>query len=244
MNSDGIKKELQAAFPKVESAKEFFAKQNMLLTERYGFTPDNTRFAEGGCSDEINEPEYRFLGTIWGERFKFGGLAGYCHAGRSGLNAVSHHVPGVERDKNLLLVSGPHIGYHRGEWGKIQRSGQPELTTSCGSLTAVIQAGYDSVCNRPDDPLDRQQRTVELLMLPYLKECMQSGKTPGILEATRYLLQRIEQDLLTLVNEITAHFDGTIAVITGITINTEAGNFFSPSKTEVKENHGSHREHV
>ena len=59
----------------------------------------------------------------------FGGLAGYCHGGKSALGAVSHHVPEVEGEKNLLLVAGPHIGYHAGQWGKVPRPGQPDITT-------------------------------------------------------------------------------------------------------------------
>ena len=53
-------------------------------------------------SDEINEPEYLLMEQYWGERFKFGGLAGYCHGGKTGFQAVSHHVPEVFGRKNLL----------------------------------------------------------------------------------------------------------------------------------------------
>lgn len=69
-------KDIQVAFPNAEIGRIFFAKQNILLEEQYGFTPGNTRFAEGACCDEINEPEYQLLEHYWGERFKFGGLAG------------------------------------------------------------------------------------------------------------------------------------------------------------------------
>ena len=110
MKADDVKNKVRTVFPDAEIGRVYFAKQNILLEQQYGFTPDNTRFAEGGCSDEINEPEYQFLQTYWGERFKFGGLAGYCHGGRTALSAVSHHVPAVGGSKNLLLVAGPHIG--------------------------------------------------------------------------------------------------------------------------------------
>ena len=45
------------------------------------------------CSDEINEPEIVSMAQYWGERFNFGGLAGYCHGGSTGLGAVLHHIP-------------------------------------------------------------------------------------------------------------------------------------------------------
>ncbi len=234
MNIDELKKEIRTVFPSAEIGRIFFARHNILLEERYGFTPENTRFAEGGCSDEINEPEYQFLETYWGERFKFGGLAGYCHGGRSGLRAVSHHVPEVEGSRNLLLVSGPHIGYHRGEWGQIPRSGQRDITTCCGSLFAVLDAGYEEIRQRPEDPLDRQQRFVEQIVFPFLEKCHRSGSTPAILEATRYLMERIDSDLLHIIEDLKTEFDGQIAVITGITVNTEQGNFFEASRFEVR----------
>ena len=234
MDTQHLKKEIEPAFPNPEIGRIFFAKQNIQLEERYGFTPENTRFAEGGCCDEINEPEYQYLETYWGERFKFGGLAGYCHGGKSGLGAVSHHVPEIDGRKNLLLVGGTHIGYYRREWGKIPRRGQTEITTSCGSLSAVLQTGYETIKSRTIDPLDRQQNTVEQLMLPYIESCARADKAPDIVEATKYLMQIIDNDLLSIVQDIEASFGGQIAIITGITINTEHGNYFSPSRFEVR----------
>ena len=233
MKPEHLRNEIRIHFPNAEIGRTFFAKQNIYLEEQYGFTPENTRFAEGGCSDEINETEYKLLEQYWGERFKFGGLAGYCHGGRAGLNAVSHHVPEVAEGKNLLLVAGPHIGYDRGEWGKILRDGQSHITSACGLLAALVAEGYDTIRQKPADFLDRQRETVEQLMLHYLKKCAENGKSPDIIDATKYLMQRIDRDLPDLVNDLTTHFEGQIAVITGITINTEIGNYFSASKVEV-----------
>ena len=70
----------------------FLNKLNLFL-ENKEFTPHNARFAEGMCSDEINESELVLMENYWKGRFKFGGLAGYCHGGKTGIGAVSHHVP-------------------------------------------------------------------------------------------------------------------------------------------------------
>jgi len=225
--------EIRSVFPNAEVARLFFASQNILLEQQYGFTPQNTRFAEGGCCDEINEPEYQLLENYWGERFKFGGLAGYCHGGKTGLTAVSHHIPQTDGKKNLLLVAGPHIGFHQGQWGQVPRKGQPEVTASCGSLATVLQTGYETIRRKPDDPLDRQQQAVEQLMLPYLEKCSRQGRQPDMVEATRYLAQCIDNDMLSLVRGLESSFQGQIALITGITINTAAGNFFSVSYFKV-----------
>ncbi len=234
MKAERLKKEVRTHFPNAEFGRVYFSRQNILLEEKYGFTPQNTRFAEGGCCDEINESEYEFLESYWGERFKFGGLAGYCHGGRSALGAVSHHVPEQDGKKNLLLVAGPHIGVHRGQWGQVARRGQPDPTTCCGSLCAVLQAGLETVRQKSADPLDRQQHTVEQILLPFLEQSSQTDQPPSVEKATRFLMERIDTDLLRIVGDLEAGFDGQIAVITGITINTELGNFFEVSRFEVR----------
>ena len=220
--------------PKASTASEFFNQVNQLLTERHGFTPGNTRFAEGACSDEINEPELERLEQHWGERFKFGGLAGYCHGGRTGLGAVSHHVPEEDGQRNLLLVGGPHIGWHDGEWGEVLRVGQAETTTSCGALMAIVEAGYAGLQAKTMDPLDAQQFFVERLMLPFLKKADDGGRVPLIVRATQFLMRRIDTDLRTIVGELLPYFEGQIACVTGVTINTASGNFFCPSTQAVR----------
>jgi len=106
-----LKNEIMQTFLNVDVARIFFMKQNIRLEEQYGFIPENTHFAEGGCSAEINERDYLMTEQYWGECFKFGGLAGYCHAGKTGLEAVSHHVPEVSGIKNLLFLNGFLTGH-------------------------------------------------------------------------------------------------------------------------------------
>ncbi len=73
-------------------------------------------------------------------------------------------------------------------------------------------------------------------MLPYLEQCSQADRMPDMVEATNYLMQRIDSDLLSIVQDLETHFGGQIAIITGITINTEQGNYFSASKVEIRGN--------
>jgi hypothetical protein len=225
--------EIKTQFPNAEKGGVFFLKQTVILEEKYGFARENTRFAESGCCDEANEAEYQLLETYWGRRFKFGGLAGYCHGGKTALGAVLHHVPESNGQKNLLLVAGAHIGYHDGQWGQVPRTGQSGLTTSCGSLSAIVGAGYEAIRNKPADELDGQQRTVEQIVLPYLKQCADAGETPDIVVATKYLMQHIDADLKKIGTYLKSDFTGQIGLITGITINTVQGNFFSPTRIEV-----------
>ncbi len=228
-----LKKKILEVFPNAEIARTFLMKQNIRLEEEYGFIPENTHFAEGGCSDEINEYEYLMMEQYWGERFKFGGLAGYCHAGKTGLEAVSHHVPEIAGKKNLLFLTGAHIGFQDGQWGKLTRQGQPEATSSCGSLATVLQADFEKVLTSQNNPLDQQQQMVERIMIPYIQKCLDEGEIPNLLDATKHMMQRIDADLLTMITDLITRFDGQVAMITGITINTDLGNFFSPSTVKI-----------
>jgi len=63
------------------------------------------------------------MAHYWGNRFNLGGLAGYCHGGITGVEAVLHHIPTSEDTQHLIIYSGPHIGYHDGDWGKVLRIG-------------------------------------------------------------------------------------------------------------------------
>lgn len=226
-----LQDEIAVAIPNVEIARVVYMRHSIALEEEHGFTPENTRFAEGGCCDEINEPEYFLMQQYWGERFKFGGLAGYCHGGRSGLRAVCDHVPEVSGRKNLLLVTGPHIGYHNGEWGVVPRSGQQDVSSACGSLCSVFQAGNGTRDEASGDPLDQQQLMIEKIMEPYLRACHEEGSDPNLFDGTRFLMQRIDDDMLTILEDAKQDFDGQISLITGITVNTAFGNFFGPSLT-------------
>jgi hypothetical protein len=127
------------------------------------------------------------------------------------------------------MVAGPHIGWHDGEWGKVPRKGQSEITTSCGALMAIMGAGYDNLEAKTMDPLDVQQFNVERIMLPFPKEADGAGDIPLVARATQFLMQRIDSDLGIIIGDLLPNFWGQIACVTGVTINTEKCNFFCPS---------------
>lgn len=219
---------IRSVFKNADVFRVFLSKQNIYLEEKHGFTPENTHFSEGGCSDEINEHEYLLMEHYWGERFKFGGLGGYCHGGRSGLTAFASHAP-QSSNKNLIILAGPHIGFHDGEWGKVIRTGHDTPSLSCGSIAYIINDGYEGVVNKRKDDLDLQQQVVEQLLLPYLADCDE----PNVLDGTRFLMKKTDEDLLNIIEGLKKQFNGKIYLITGITINTKQVNYFSSSTLKI-----------
>ena len=101
---------------------------------------------------------------------------------------------------------------------------------------AIMGAGHDNLEAKVLDPLDAQQFNVERIMLPFLKVADDAGYVPLIALATQFMMQRVDTDLGTIIKDLSPHFEGQIACITGVTINTAKGNFFCPS-TQVIYNH-------
>ena len=73
-------------------------------------------------------------------------------------------------------------------------------------------------------------------MLPFLKVADDAGDVPLIALATQFLMQRVDTDLGTIIDGLLPHFEGQIACVTGVTVNTAKGNFFC-SSTQVIHNH-------
>ena len=65
---------IRQCFPRALVATEYFDQVNRSLTKQHKFTPGNTRFSEGACCDEINEPELQHLERYWGSGSSSEGL--------------------------------------------------------------------------------------------------------------------------------------------------------------------------
>lgn len=264
MNVENLRKE----FGNAQLAKVFYTQLNALLMTNHGFTPKNTRFAEGQCCDEINEPELEALEATWGERFKLGGLAGYPHGGKPALGAVSHHVPNLSGVENLLVVAGPHIGYHEGTWGIVEQHGLDHGRGSCGSLKGVLGTDKLSVYDRKGliahalhgyivehGPIT-EANVNQAAERAYAAACvmgmeqqtlvgelslsyLQGESSPSLVGLTKHFASVVDTDLRKMVQEGLNDFTGRIALVTGVTINTSEGNYFAATNLYLRDEKGS-----
>ena len=101
---------------------------------------------------------------------------------------------------------------------------------------AIVEAGCASLESKSSDRLDSQQFLVERIMLPFLTEVDLEGELPLIVRATQFLMRQIDVDLGIMSDELALHFNGQIACVTGITINTVDGNLFCPSIQVIRNN--------
>lgn len=227
---------LHKAFPGALPGQGVHCRVKSILTDRYGFTPENTLFGNSLCPDEINfSPRgiARLSADYWGEVFPLGGLGGAPFAGKTGFKAFSHHVPD---DGNILILYGPHVGISEsGEVGKYLREGQHEMSTACG---AVIGA-YHACCGMQDDQdiefdeADVQMGWIKSQILPHCNRlrCQESplaALTYQAFESVKYQINKV-------VN--TDFGNGRLVLLGGILINMPepCEDHFLPISFEVRQ---------
>ena len=131
MEIETLKKEIMIHFPNVEIGRTFFMKQSILLEEQHGFIPANTHFAEGGCSDEINEPEY-FGDKGWIKNI--GQTAGKIEAGKNEVVTI-----GISTTR----MAAESYGSFQADWKseRLMRSQLPD-GSPFGSIIPVEEGPY------------------------------------------------------------------------------------------------------
>ncbi|GAX28807.1 hypothetical protein FisN_34Hh017 [Fistulifera solaris] len=206
----------------------------------YGYGPD-TLVATSLCSDEVNRPLEESLQNYFGSHFTLGGLAGFPFAGLSGFMAMTSRMP-----DSCLVVYGPHVGISAdGQIGKLQRRGQRQLGTCCGSAIAAAQ--YASAVYRGDaapvrsiaTALDAQQAYVASTLLPYAAQIEQA--LDPMVELPYALFQPMDDMMLQIVTRADVDANTRIAMLGGIQINTPVGlsDYFLPLRFDVRDNQGN-----
>jgi hypothetical protein len=82
-------------FPGAKTSKYILYDVERVM-KQYGFTPENTLFAQSVCPDEINHAVgdiTNLFAEYFGEVFHLGGLGGVPFTGKTGFSAFSNHVP-------------------------------------------------------------------------------------------------------------------------------------------------------
>jgi hypothetical protein len=162
-------------YPEAIKASVFFKAFLWFAKATLGIEEERIAYLTSVCSDDLNSvelPDTDMVGP-----FILGGLDGYPFAGKTGVGAVSRHLP--ERGAALLFF-GPHVGItDAGKVGMVVRPGQSEPSSCCGAGMAALKklvAGgitYKPPCDYAVD--DYQQETLEQLLLKNEKEIIGAG---------------------------------------------------------------------
>jgi len=204
---------VRQAFPGAKSAYETLPKVLKAL-KPYGVKPQNTIYGSSVCSDELNNMKGQLttlMADYFGPVFPMGGLGGVPFVGKTGFGAFSGHVP---NGGHVFIMYGPHIGFSpSGDAAKFLRSGQANVSSACGALTAAynqLNAGGVS-----DDPQDTQQSWIRKKLAPHMA-AIRTSSDPMVAVVVKFY-KEIEKEMLDIVH--TNFGEGNLVLLGGIQIN-------------------------
>lgn len=232
---------------------EFMERATSELSDN-NFKSNNSRLVYSVCPDDVNRLQdldtmENALTDKYNSEFHLGGLGAYPMGGVSGIIAASHHPPdriinGERKGGNLIFFISPHMGVIETEkylYGKIIRPGQEKITNSCGAmmgfLDALEDAGSVEEFKTSPDPNDLDPTRMVLhseLINTYpdwLRKILQmNDSNEQVIDLFKLNYDLVMNKTEEMIDEFTKlegdHFEGEIAVIGGITINTVSGDNF------------------
>ncbi|KAJ1458207.1 hypothetical protein M885DRAFT_513273 [Pelagophyceae sp. CCMP2097] len=228
---------VEAAFPGAMGYNALTTKLLSVLRPR-GYAKFTTLVGTSLCPDEVNAPLMESLKVAWpGKSFALGGLGGLPFSGKAGLSAYAHHA--VD-DGKLLIVFAPHVGISAGGTvGKIERSGQTEISSACGaSVGAYKTLLADGSAGGGDLPSDDVQFDLILKSLaPRMKDIGRAADNNAIVKLTDNMYTIVRDSLLRQIAGTPSMFDGVteLAVIGGVQINRpgKGNDAFQPRLLQV-----------
>ena len=243
--TDKQRNAMNSHFPGAMLGKELDVKTYKALSN-FGFTKDNTLFADSTCPDEINHVHTKddvtsLFQQRWGKLFPLGGLAGLPFAGQTGWGAFSSHVP---INGHIVIVFAPHVGLDfEGKVGSFYRAGQHYSSRACGAAIGAYLAGKDKKSGKPvpqtDCYLDHQMDCIKHLVEPHVEQIANAKNEMAELAYQMFEIHR--QFLDTILNDAWMSPNSKLAIIGGIQINIDGGanDRFLPLSFEVRSKDGT-----
>ena len=179
---------------------------------------DNTLWATSVCSDEVNQSLHeldQYFNTFG--PFIMGGISGIPFAGKTGFAAFASHIPD---NGGAVIIYSPHIGFTKdGTAGQVNRGGQGNSTTCCGSLIAGLESVIKGdVLSISHD--DYQQGQVKKLLIENYDRIKNADN--NIVAITEIAFKQIKKELTDIVsNGLDLLGSKPLLLVGGIIINTD-----------------------
>ncbi len=249
-SNEEILRKVFGKWGKVYDVDEFIFQVTSEL-QKHEMYADNSRLVFSVCPDDINRLNTRktvenALIKEYNGNFHLGSLAGYPACGITGAVAASHHAPEAlvgsrMEEGNLIFFVSSHIGLVSDKeitFGKVLRPGQHAASNSCGAMCGFLKALNEGkvVPGQPIEADEEDDDVKVILFNKLLTEYKQEITEIKALNSENEKLVRLAQVNLALnmkhaqsiVNRLKSkhHFEGAIAIIGGITINTQRHDYF------------------
>lgn len=234
-----MKAAVRRMFPNAIDAKMLTAKVARVISAD-GIKSNKVLLGFSTCPDEINRVVTAFHAHYGAKQFPLGGLTGIPFTGEAGFRAYAHHC--ADYGGALLVLYGPHIGISEtGAPGKVVREGQEDESATCGAAMAFLEkiqsAAKESRQYSPSArPLDMQQATFEMLMLPFSERIVSAEKPAVVLTNLNY--EVINRQIHQIFESVGKGIHAPVYLVGGIMINTSPGNtqYFEPRHFQKFEN--------
>eukprot|EP01095_Lingulamoeba_sp_RSL-Kostka_P016875 TRINITY_DN8465_c2_g1_i1.p1 TRINITY_DN8465_c2_g1~~TRINITY_DN8465_c2_g1_i1.p1 ORF type:complete len:243 (-),score=60.85 TRINITY_DN8465_c2_g1_i1:150-878(-) len=219
---------LEETYPNAEEYNEHLNKiKNVLNSEEYNFTDENSIASIASCRDELVKPITKLIEKHYGEAFNLCGLAGFLFCGKTSLEAFYAHTPSAGTDKFIFFLY-PHIGINDNGIGKCTRVGIEE-SLACGALCAFRNELINKNVSVQLDHLDIEQTVLKQRLtsiIPY-------GDVPDLVTLTGMAHDMIVDDLDKLINmTINKESEYEYCVFSGILIHgPDFSNYIQPIKS-------------
>jgi len=180
--------------------------------------PEQCIWGTSICSDEVNNSFNAISKVFAGPGpFRFGGISGIPFTGKTGFGAFASHIP---ENGGAFILYGPHIGISAdGKTGELNREGQSQNSTCCGSLIAGLQNVKEGNVLMISHNDYQQGQVNKLLIENYgeIKEAEDPIKT--ITDIAYNQIKRELTDITSASAEILG--ESPLLLIGGIVINTD-----------------------
>ncbi|WP_020402456.1 hypothetical protein [Gracilimonas tropica] len=208
---------IKELFPESQPISEL---RKLIETElpKENLNEGNTLWATSVCSDEVNQSlnQLNDYFKAFGP-FIMGGISGIPFAGKTGFKAFASHIPD---NGGAVIIYGPHIGITKdGKVGMINRDGQGESSSCCGSLVAGLNSvKTGNVLNISHD--DYQQGQVNKILIERYDEIKKADR--DIVMATEVAYDQIKRELTDIVaGSLDSLGEKPLLLIGGIIINRD-----------------------
>lgn len=211
-------------FPTVMPEADFVRRTQVVLNS-LRMNADNSLACVCTCRDELCQPLGRLIRDAWGEAFNLSGLGGMFFAGATALRAAMLHAPNADGRERYIFFALAHLAIDaEGKIGDSKRAGRNDVTRACGALDAFQIELARGTFALIVDPYDVEQSWLKERLA---RETM-FGQPPDLLTLTKIAQRASQHDLEQAIVSVIDSKVSDYALITGIQLHTEDGNYVSP----------------
>lgn len=254
-NEAKLEERLKQFFPNAIPGIQFTSDVVQILNDN-AFTFENTLFSISRCPDAANT-QTTFFHEYFGGEFQLNGLAGIPSMDKDRFRAGLKQIPD---DGNLFIFYTSHMGINdKGELGYTSRKGQKKDSLCCSAALhyldkarkendIILNGGHRKIYVPDIDWENKEQVEVEQRLARFNNLILSAPnqKLELVHMTSEAAYEKIDSMIYRTINKRGLQFDGKIAIVGAMTINTPNGmeNYVSLKRFEIRDYSNKEPTHV